>query len=58
MNLMRDATSKSGGIYLYANQKGCDGGRLYFDGCASVMINGQVVAQGTIILFQGKIIIY
>ena len=29
---LQGATSKAGGIYLYANQKGCDGGRLYFDG--------------------------
>lgn len=37
---------QSGGIYLYANQKGCDGDRLYFDGCAMVAINGDMVAQG------------
>ncbi len=40
-----NGTAKSGGVYLYANQRGCDGGRLYFDGCASVVINGQLVAQ-------------
>ena len=27
-------------------QIGCDGGRLYFDGCAIICSNGQVVAQG------------
>jgi hypothetical protein len=43
---MKGATTKGGGIYLYANQQGCDGGRLYFDGCAMVLINGSVVAQG------------
>jgi NAD+ synthase (glutamine-hydrolysing) len=43
---MRDATRKSGGIYMYANQQGCDGGRLYFDGCAVIFINGELVAQG------------
>lgn len=43
---MKDATTKSGGIYLYANQQGCDGGRLYFDGCASILINGEMIAQG------------
>lgn len=36
-----------GGVYLYANQQGCDGGRLYFDGCACVAVNGQLVAQGS-----------
>ena len=36
---------QAGGVYLYANQRGCDGGRLYFDGCACVAVNGQLVAQ-------------
>ena len=34
-------------MYLYANQKGCDGGRLYFDGCAMIWLNGDLVAQGS-----------
>jgi hypothetical protein len=34
-------------VYLYANQQGCDGGRLYYDGCACVSVNGELVAQGT-----------
>jgi NAD+ synthase (glutamine-hydrolysing) len=45
MDLMLSATAKAGGVYLYANQRGCDGGRLYFDGCASVVVNGQVIVQ-------------
>jgi hypothetical protein len=45
---MRMATSKGGGIYLYSNQKGCDGNRLYFDGCAMIFINGNLVAQGLV----------
>ena len=39
--------SQLGGIYLYANQQGCDGDRLYYDGCAMIVVNGRVVAQGT-----------
>lgn len=31
LELVGSATAKAGGVYLYANQKGCDGGRLYFD---------------------------
>jgi hypothetical protein len=38
---------QAGGVYLYANQQGCDGGRLYFDGCACVAVNGQLAAQGS-----------
>ncbi|XP_037344390.2 glutamine-dependent NAD(+) synthetase [Pungitius pungitius] len=46
VDLVRSATIKSGGIYLYANQRGCDGDRVYYDGCAMVAINGDIVAQG------------
>ncbi|XP_077375457.1 glutamine-dependent NAD(+) synthetase [Festucalex cinctus] len=46
LNLIKSATTKSGGIYLYANQRGCDGDRLYYDGCAMVVVNGDVVAHG------------
>ena len=44
---MRSATSKCGGVYLYANHRGCDGTRLYFDGCALVYLNGQLLVQAT-----------
>lgn len=47
LELIRGATSKGGGVYTYSNQQGCDGGRLYFDGCALVCVNGDVVAQGS-----------
>ena len=47
IGLVQGATSKAGGIYLYANQKGCDGGRLYYDGCAMVWSNGNMIAQGS-----------
>jgi NAD+ synthase (glutamine-hydrolysing) len=46
MDLIRGATAKAGGVYLYANQQGCDGGRLYFDGCAAISANGALLAQG------------
>lgn len=45
--LIRSATAKNGGVYLYANQQGCDGGRLYFDGCALIAQNGDILAQGS-----------
>ncbi|KAH1653757.1 glutamine-dependent NAD(+) synthetase [Aspergillus fumigatus] len=47
VNLITHATKLSGGIYLYANQQGCDGDRLYYDGCAMIVINGNIVAQGS-----------
>ena len=47
INLIKDATHKNGGIYLYSNQQGCDGDRLYYDGCALILVNGNIVAQGS-----------
>ncbi|KAG7891422.1 hypothetical protein KL905_000014 [Ogataea polymorpha] len=47
MAMIIEATRKCGGIYLYANQRGCDGDRLYYDGCALIAMNGKVVAQGS-----------
>ncbi|MEM7800173.1 MAG: nitrilase-related carbon-nitrogen hydrolase, partial [Chloroflexota bacterium] len=47
IDLIQSATRKSGGVYLYSNQQGCDGGRLYFDGCALIASNGEIVAQGS-----------
>jgi hypothetical protein len=45
LELIRSATTKAGGVYLYANQRGCDGGRLYYDGCACVAMNGSLLVQ-------------
>lgn len=47
IDLIKAATAKVGGIYLYANQQGCDGDRLYYDGCAMVVMNGDIIAQGS-----------
>jgi hypothetical protein len=34
-------------VYLYANQQGCDGNRLYFDGSAMIFLNGELLAQAS-----------
>ncbi|KAK4898951.1 glutamine-dependent NAD(+) synthetase [Elasticomyces elasticus] len=47
INLIKEATAKTGGVYLYSNQRGCDGDRLYYDGCALIMSNGEVLVQGS-----------
>ncbi|KAF2198549.1 putative glutamine-dependent NAD(+) synthetase [Delitschia confertaspora ATCC 74209] len=47
LRLMAEATRKNGGVYLYANEQGCSGDRLYYDGSAMIVINGEVVAQGS-----------
>ncbi|KAF8265066.1 glutamine-dependent NAD synthetase with GAT domain-containing protein [Lactarius quietus] len=46
VELIKEATLKLGGVYLYANQRGCDGDRLYYDGCAMIALNGRIIAQG------------
>ncbi|KAI9808621.1 MAG: glutamine-dependent NAD(+) synthetase [Sarcosagium campestre] len=46
-DLIHEATAKAGGIYLYANQQGCDGDRLYYDGSAMIFQNGSLLAQGS-----------
>ncbi|KAG8884093.1 glutamine-dependent NAD(+) synthetase [Tulasnella sp. 332] len=45
--LKRNLAIQLGGVYLYANQQGCDGDRLYYDGCAMIALNGQIIAQGS-----------
>ncbi|OXB59573.1 hypothetical protein ASZ78_010087 [Callipepla squamata] len=47
VDLVNSATAKNGGIYILSNQKGCDGDRLYYDGCAMISMNGDTVAQGS-----------
>lgn len=47
LNLMKNATGKCGGVYVFANQRGCDGTRLYFDGCSLVCSNGELLAQAS-----------
>ncbi|RYP74911.1 hypothetical protein DL771_002695 [Monosporascus sp. 5C6A] len=47
MQLIMEATRKNGGVYIYANQQGCDGDRLYYDGCAMIICNGKLLAQAS-----------
>ncbi|KAK7952915.1 carbon-nitrogen hydrolase [Apiospora saccharicola] len=47
LQLIQEATRKNGGVYLYANQQGCDSDRLYFDGSAMVIVNGEIVKMGS-----------
>ena len=46
IDLVRSATAQLGGLYLYANLRGCDGGRLYYDGAPLVALNGDLLARG------------
>lgn len=46
IRVLTEATQKNGGAYLYANQTGCDGGRLYFDGACMITMNGDLLKIG------------
>ena len=48
ISLIVEATRQNGGLYLYSNQQGCDGDRLYYDGCSMIIMNGRVLAQGNL----------
>jgi NAD+ synthase (glutamine-hydrolysing) len=47
VDLIKSATGKCGGAYLYSNQQGCDGERVYYDGCALIAVNGAVISQSS-----------
>ncbi|PVV00046.1 hypothetical protein BB559_000170 [Furculomyces boomerangus] len=46
VGMMKEATQKCGGIYVYGNQRGCDGDRTYFDGSPMILCNGEVLSIG------------
>uniref|UniRef100_A0A182KGG7 Glutamine-dependent NAD(+) synthetase n=1 Tax=Anopheles christyi TaxID=43041 RepID=A0A182KGG7_9DIPT len=45
-DLIRNASYKAGGAYLFSNMRGCDGQRVYFNGCSAVALNGSIIARG------------
>jgi len=45
VELIRSATLKSGGCYMFSNLRGCDGARVYFNGCSCIAVNGNMVAR-------------
>lgn len=47
LDLIKSATFKCGGCYLYSNLKGCDGQRVYFNGFSNIVMNGSLIKVGT-----------
>jgi NAD+ synthase (glutamine-hydrolysing) len=47
LTLIQTSTHFGGGVYLYANQQGCDGDRLYYDGSSMIASNGRLLSQGS-----------
>nr|XP_012145464.1 PREDICTED: probable glutamine-dependent NAD(+) synthetase isoform X2 [Megachile rotundata] len=46
IDLVKSATFKSGGCYMFSNLRGCDGSRVYFNGGSSITLNGQILNRG------------
>ena len=42
LGLITNASNRNGGVYVYSNAKGCDGGRVYFDGSSMICMNGKI----------------
>nr|CAD7569878.1 unnamed protein product [Timema californicum] len=43
VDLIKSATMKCGGCYMFSNLRGCDGQRVYFNGCSSIALNGGIL---------------
>nr|KAG5704994.1 hypothetical protein BaRGS_022836 [Batillaria attramentaria] len=46
VDLVKSATYKCGGVYMFSNLIGCDGERVFYDGGSMVSVNGQIIAEG------------
>lgn len=44
-DLIRNASFKAGGLYMFSNLRGCDGARVYFNGCSAMSLNGDIIAR-------------
>lgn len=44
--LIVNSSKKNGGVFVYSNLIGCDGGRLYFDGGSFISMNGKILSEG------------
>ena len=45
VDLVKSATAKNGGAYLFSNLRGCDGERVYWNGCSMIGLNGHIVSR-------------
>lgn len=45
-DLIRNASFKAGGLYMFSNLRGCDGQRVYWSGNSSIALNGDIIAVG------------
>lgn len=45
-DLIRNASFKAGGLYLFSNLRGCDGQRVWWGGNSAIALNGDIIARG------------
>ena len=45
VDLVKSATAKNGGAYPFSNLRGCDGERVYWNGCSMIGLNGHIVSR-------------
>lgn len=45
-DLIRNASFKAGGVYMFSNLRGCDGSRVWWTGNSAIALNGDIIARG------------
>jgi NAD+ synthase (glutamine-hydrolysing) len=50
--IVLNSSKKNGGVFLFSNLIGCDGGRLYFDGGSFITLNGNIINEGKRFMLQ------
>lgn len=43
VDLVKSATMKAGGCYVFSNLRGCGGERMYYNGLSSIALNGDIL---------------
>lgn len=46
LDLIKTASAKCGVVYGFSNLRGCDGERVYHNGCSAIVMNGDVLLLG------------
>ena len=46
IELIKSASAKCGIAYVFSNLRGCDGERVYLNGCSTIVVNGNILKLG------------
>lgn len=50
--IVLNSSKKNGGVFLFSNLIGCDGGRMYFDGGSFITLNSNIINEGKRFMLQ------